>query len=405
MPQVEALDLDQGRLGLGTWRGLGASSSIQNRPIEIPQMPDAAPHSYWGTALLLALSSVFALTIGEGSARLLGLSKTWSSYLSAPDYISLEMITGELIGYRRLPSGDWPAPFGTRTRTNRAGFRGPELPQGGSVSGVTRLLYLGDSVAEGYGVSVEERFSERVQRAPTAPGSTRIESANLSVAGHSTVDQVAVWKRIGAGLTPDVVVVQIGDNDVAGNLGKLEAFESGDWDRANPGLVSSQQRCTWPPWPGANPPCSLKRFLQDHSALYLALAERYQALLIRSGHGTEKSVFLRPVPSDGWTATRLALTRLLEELEGVRTVLLYVPVEARVLAPSGSAPNGLDHWLRQDAELNTRATVLDVTAALRVHLDEGLFLDDVHLTRRGHEIVSAELLRTLGGDGPSLPVR
>lgn len=105
--------------------------------------------------------------------------------------------------------------FAVRVVTNALGFREPRLP-GAKPPGTVRLVAVGDSFTQGFGVEAGEAFPARLERLLDArdPG-RRHEVINLGVPGTSPRDHLAHLRDPGLRYAPDVVVVSVMANDVA----------------------------------------------------------------------------------------------------------------------------------------------------------------------------------------------
>jgi len=242
---------------------------------------------------LLLASTLMGLVIAEMAARGFDLSKTWTSYVGQ-DLRPALTVTREPVGFTRLPSTRWPMPLGKTFASNSLGFRDGEFVRD-KRPGRSRIAFLGDSVTEGYGVEVAERYCEvtRDRLEASSPGSW--ETLGFGVIAHSTADELVVLERHVLAYTPDLVVVQFGFNDIALNTQKLS-------------LVAGGPPGTDPPQPRR--PAGFKAFLQRHSALYLAVAERASLLRLKQGgHSAILDALLETRPED-WAATRELLTRL-----------------------------------------------------------------------------------------------
>jgi lysophospholipase L1-like esterase len=124
------------------------------------------------------------------------------------------------LGYRAArakPSEDrWLArpEFGVRVVTNALGFREPRLPSP-KPAGVVRVVALGDSFTQGYGVAEDEAYPRRVEALLAAHDpSRRYEVVNLGVPGTSPRDYLGHLRDPGLAYAPDVVVVGVMANDV-----------------------------------------------------------------------------------------------------------------------------------------------------------------------------------------------
>ena len=376
-------------------------------------MKSGASATRWAWLAKTALvtgGTIVALGLGEALVRLSDGSKTWASYRTSMELLGPESITGEQIGYRRPPGLDRPWIRGSRLETNSAGFRDAEH---GQVGGGVRLAYLGDSVTEGFGLPVGDRFSALVDSALRS----RIPSAsswNLAVAGHATVDAYATLSRYGLPHDPNVVILQLGANDIGRNQALHDAFDSGDWDqparfhpRRRPcGLLSSI--ATGPDGSGGS--CSVKRWLQDHSALYLMIAEvRNTRTLRRGGTNSILDSVLRVSDSD-WRATEAVLKKLanLCSAQDARLMVFYSPLDAEVQTSDAGVGHALERRLQasvqainEGLEPTARVRFVPVVSPLRASQDQGLFLDDVHLSRAGHEVVAAALLSAISEEPPA----
>jgi hypothetical protein len=84
--------------------------------------------------------------------------------------------------------------------------------------GVFRILVLGDSVAFGYGVELEDTLPERLEKhldtLSAREGGGRVEVLNLAVGGYNPYNEAALLDDVGAGWEPDLVLVQFCVNDL-----------------------------------------------------------------------------------------------------------------------------------------------------------------------------------------------
>jgi len=115
---------------------------------------------------------------------------------------------------------------GCHVDVNSLGFRGPELART-KPAGVRRAVVLGDSVAFGDGLELEDTFPVRLQELLRADG-LRAEVANLGVGGYDVLDEVVSFERLGRDLEPDAVVLAFCTNDAgvqSFNLPFVEAMK------------------------------------------------------------------------------------------------------------------------------------------------------------------------------------
>jgi lysophospholipase L1-like esterase len=120
---------------------------------------------------------------------------------------------------------------GEPVRINANGMRGPVRPFA-KPAGTQRVLFLGDSVAFGFGVADDSRtVPARAERTLTQALGSPVECINAAVDGYSTWQEHWVLKRTGLRYQPDVVVLCFVLNDVferfflRGFGGKREGFQ------------------------------------------------------------------------------------------------------------------------------------------------------------------------------------
>jgi hypothetical protein len=78
--------------------------------------------------------------------------------------------------------------------------------------GVLRVLMLGDSFTEGWGVAFEDTFSKRIEKLFAARG-TAVEAINAGVGNYNTVMEVNYFLAEGWKYHPDIVVLNYVPND------------------------------------------------------------------------------------------------------------------------------------------------------------------------------------------------
>jgi len=98
--------------------------------------------------------------------------------------------------------------FRTRVRTNALGFREPRLP-GPKPPGTRRIVVVGDSFTQGYGVEEDEAYPRQLERLLGD-----IEVINLGVPGSCPRDYAANLEEVGRAYEPDLVLVGVMANDV-----------------------------------------------------------------------------------------------------------------------------------------------------------------------------------------------
>lgn len=108
------------------------------------------------------------------------------------------------------------AEFLTTVTVNNAGLRGPRLDA--RQASVYRILVLGDSFAFGFGIEDDATFPVGLERCLNDSGRGKYEVLNAGIPGYGTVDQLNFLMSRGAGLAPDLVILQfLSSNDLDEN--------------------------------------------------------------------------------------------------------------------------------------------------------------------------------------------
>lgn len=101
---------------------------------------------------------------------------------------------------------------------NAYGHRGPEFPF--TKSGKKRIVAMGDSVVEGLGVELGQRFTDRLAKY----FHEQYEIINLGVCGYSLVQEFEYFKLLGEKFSPDYVLWFITFNDMRLHSGEIYTF-------------------------------------------------------------------------------------------------------------------------------------------------------------------------------------
>jgi hypothetical protein len=116
--------------------------------------------------------------------------------------------------YGMRPGAEMRGPGGVRYQVNADGFRDHTYtrPKPG---GTFRIVVLGHSVAFGWGVALEDTYPKLLEArlATLAPGK-RLEVLNLGVSGYNAYTEAALFRDVGVGYQPDLVMVEFGINDL-----------------------------------------------------------------------------------------------------------------------------------------------------------------------------------------------
>lgn len=256
----------------------------------------------------------------------------------------------------------WRAPWlregdrrdGATIQVNERGFRGPVLSVE-KPAGTRRVVYLGDSVTFGEGIARwQDTFPFLVDSLLAARDSLAVETLNLAVEGHAPWQEYDVLAREGLRHAPDLVVVGFSLDDVPESMRRDDLA-----DGQTPGVETLMRE------PGR---------ADVRTAWDLALADLQRIVDLCAARAVPVLVVV--FPRAGQLADPLSLAA------PQRVIMSYA--DAR------------------------RFGAVDLLLPIANHLrDHGsaapdLFLDDAHLTTRGHRVV-AEMLA--GHVGPRLSIR
>lgn len=166
--------------------------------------------------------------------------------------------------YRLKPSYDVRSDFyyGTDFRTNRLGFRSPEIAIE-KPAGVRRILCLGGSNTYCTGASRMETawpflLQAALNEAPPVSG-VRYEVINTGVPGWSSVHVLALMQTWGLALSPDLVIAHLGSNEFFALAEEMPPDYSNYFRPYGPDRMAS-------------------RSLPEHSQLFLSVRNRLHLL-------------------------------------------------------------------------------------------------------------------------------
>src|SRR5262245_11939099 len=149
----------------------------------------------WGQLAIALLSAFLTLAVLDRAVAFLHLA-----YRPAP---------GRENDVRRLEHAE----FTVDVRLNALGFREPRLPSP-KPPGVLRVVALGDSFTQGYGVEEDEAWPRRLETTLDTRHPGRYQVVNLGVPGTNPRDQLGHLQDPGLAYQPDVVLVTVMGNDV-----------------------------------------------------------------------------------------------------------------------------------------------------------------------------------------------
>ena len=167
---------------------------------------------------------------------------------------------------------DYSYPF----TTNSLGLKDKEIALE-KPEGVFRVLVVGDSYVEGWGVAQEEGFVKVAERILNWQGK-KVEVINAGVSSYSPILELEYLRASGLVLEPDLVIMMVDPNDMH------DEFFYGGWERhfklredLFPGSSKNLEI-----WPREQPPRLIRRIL-SRSKFFSLFYERIKAHLDTNG--------------------------------------------------------------------------------------------------------------------------
>jgi hypothetical protein len=151
------------------------------------------------TLLVVILSAVCALSL-EGMTRLFldtGMLYELEMWRYARDVKVRDMQPD--LGHRHRPNAEAQL-MGVKVTTDSRGFRSSEILEK-APPGVARIAFVGDSTTLGWGVAQNKTAAARVTAA-LAAGGRKVDSYNLGVGNHNTLQELTLFRESAAKLKP-----------------------------------------------------------------------------------------------------------------------------------------------------------------------------------------------------------
>lgn len=303
-----------------------------------PPSNSTEPRSPWPRALALSLGSLcVALLLAEGALRLLGVA--YPVFRQPDDDLGVALRPGA--------EGWYTSEGRSYVRINSAGLLDREHAVR-KPAGTFRIAVLGDSMAEGMQVPVEQTFwrqlETRLAGCPALEGRTP-EVINFAVSGYSTAQELVMLRQHVWQYQPDAVLLAVfPGNDIGDNHALLTAARTASAipDQSRPYFVDRGGRLVIEP-PNTESP--LKKRLRaaamlviDHSRiaqLVYAVRQKTRARPMVDQNGrvlsVDEAVFAPPATKE-WTAAWRVTEGLLELMareardHGASLVLVPIPV-------------------------------------------------------------------------------
>lgn len=297
--------------------------------------------------LFVFIASIFlSLVIGEIIARVFHLSKTFNSY---PWQVQKAYYESHY-----------------NPEKNSLGWRDREFKQK-KEKGVYRIACVGDSITQGYRIELKRTFPKLLENSLRRIYPD-VEVMNLGFLRHGTEENLVTVTKI-MEFSPDLIVYQFGLNDIR-DLGY----------------------CTEVTQPKDSRPLQesiLKKILKN-SVLYYVLAERYNYLKLKMGR-KHWSFEKWNTNDEMWEKEFIKIKNTFNKVsKSTRIMIINMPYDFQLYSNRAEVyiPSKKIGKFCQDNGYG----FLDFTRIFKQQKGEyNIFLDDCHLTNRGHEIVAEYL--------------
>lgn len=203
------------------------------------------------------------------------------------------------LGHRHRPQAEAQL-MGVDVRTNAQGLRGPAIDEN-AAPGVARIAFVGDSTTFGWGVAEKETFAHEVIDALVKAG-RKVDGFNLGVGNYNTLQELTLFRDVGAKLKPDIVVLSYFINDAE----PIPQYTDTGW-------------------------------LSEHSAAWVVAGYRTDSLFRQFGEAPDWKRYYRDLyepKAAGWLQTQKALTDFATTTRGLgaELVVFHIP-ELREFKP------------------------------------------------------------------------
>lgn len=325
---------------------------------------------------------------------------TFGIYLR-PDELAIRRIANidDPMAYELTPgfSGNG---FATKFTINRAGFRGPWPRREAAAT----VLFLGDSVAFGYGLQDSETVAAQLERILNTKGES-VQVLNFGVPGYDVLDVVRTLKQKGPAFEPDLVIILYCLNDVGVVSSQLNRLTSLEGRRRNPLLRSRliqfvtrkldrvqdqslSQRM--------NKPLTFREAFADQIEPVFDHERELASLMKRAGEGPHPTAWYGDVEKVG--RLRFAMNELaaVAEADGVPILVAVVP---RLEGSSANYAHATAHEIVAGEVRRAGLDLLDLAKPMLAADIEGLRLEPIHPNQLGARFIARELNEYLHDTG------
>lgn len=362
---------------------------------------------------LLVAAACLEVYVRVKHGALLGLKAREQQYRRADFTFDHSLIPG---ASAVCATREWNVPY----RINRMGFRDREFASP-KPDGVYRILALGDSYLEGYGVKLEDSFIKRFEASLAGrPGPARYEVINGGIASYSPLLEYLLLRHRLDEIDPDMVMLVY---DVGDLKDDYEYEKTVTFDEKGRPLSATPFDRAW-----VSNATAFRRFMIRHFRGYLYLDNKLNKFFfkLKNRHRSFQDEYTDVVHHDSfiayrpgqqknvsilWERNRKYLTMIAELLKerGVKLVIVSYPYGFQ-FHPQEWAEGRLHQGFKADTVYDRPAHLDTVAAFAReigvpfVDLYDGFkaryefpvqFPYDGHLNERGHRIMAEALTEAM----------
>ena len=334
-------------------------------------------------ALVIAGVLLITAVLLETGLRLLG-------YRGAPESIigNMKIVDDPVLDWRYIPNSSFQQGK-VVNQYNSVGFRGEdhviEKP-----SRITRVVVIGDSVTEGYGVEWRDVFASSVQ----ARLGSGYEVVSLGMGGLNTPQEVHILEEVGLRYAPDYVVVNFVLNDCDFFSSAKEGAKHAEDNQSKIALL------------GIRIHPAIKRTLKSSALIYLVnerIADLWGRLKGEERHDYYEELW-RNEKNRAKVTTAFEKLRKLGRDHNFKVIILVWPL---VINYSDYKFRSVHEWVIEQAAANEFAAIdlLPVYATQPFRTLQVTSEDYVHPNTIGHKLAAEEFVKWVTrASARSLPI-
>lgn len=273
-------------------------------------------------------------------------------------------------------------------RTNSKGMRANEDYPYDKPAGVKRIIVLSDSFGMGYGVSLEDSFTEQLRRKLEHTLNEKVEIINLSVSGYGTAEQLLMLRYIGVKYHPDLVLLTWHFTDQDDNLrAGLFNLKAGKLERKNmtylPGVKTREFLYSFEAYKWLAGNSHLYNWIRDFAGAKVKRMIISMNSMNSNKKLKDKSKIEKSAPDYSLSVALLDAVKLEAEEVGAKLLLLEIPIRASRTEFRPSIPE----------EIRLRFDYVSPIDAFREHAGKRLYWEKSHghFTPLACEVVGDEL--------------